>query len=94
MVRHGQISHGRVRSAERERSLVSFMLFVFIFILLILAAVSISSQIDAALRNVERAECEVWRARSVLDPEFYLVGWQADQCREVGVPMPGIPVRE
>ena len=70
------------------------MLFVFIFILLILAAVSISSQIDAALRRVEKAECEIWRARAVLHPDFYLLDYEADQCREVGVPMPGIPVRE
>lgn len=95
-MQHSQIGYGRGRASriERDRSFLGFLVVVSVLVFLIFTTILARSQIDAAMRRVEKVECETWKAQAALYPGFYLVGWQADQCKAVGVPMPGIPVKE
>ncbi|MBI2010802.1 MAG: hypothetical protein HYS89_01005 [Candidatus Colwellbacteria bacterium] len=79
------------KKRERRASLAWVWLLAAILVVL---AVFVRADIDTALKRQEKAECEAWKIQAEHDPSFYLVGWQADQCEAVGVPMPGIPVRE
>lgn len=46
-----------------------------------------------SLADIERNECLAWKKQGGRNVNFYLVGWQADQCLAAGVSMKGISVR-
>ena len=45
------------------------------------------------ITEIEKNECRAWKKQAGRNINFYLVGWQADQCRVVGISVEGIPVR-
>ena len=45
------------------------------------------------IAEFEKNECRAWKEQASHNSTFYLVGWQADQCRAVGVSVDGILVR-
>ena len=62
-------------------------------LLVVLLVVAGIVGIAEIMKKGERAECLAWKEQASHNSIFYLVGWQSDQCKSVGVPMKGISVR-
>lgn len=86
---HGRVSYRRTEPII-SRGWAEVLALTVLFV--ILGVVGLVGLDEIAERG-ERAECLAWQTQARSNPDFYLVGWQADQCRAVGVLMEGIPVR-
>ncbi len=40
--------------------------------------------VKAVVNNIESTECQKWQAQSEQYPNFYLSGWQSEQCEARG----------
>lgn len=40
---------------------------------------------DKAMQRVEKAECERWAAEAKEYPNYYITGWQDEQCSLLGI---------
>lgn len=66
-----------------------------VLLLLVLAIVgSMGFLFNGALKSHEKEECLEWRRLAEEHPNFYLLEWQLEQCKELGVKLPpSIPTR-
>ena len=49
--------------------------------------------VSTGLAEIEKNECRAWGERVRQNPLIQPANWQLNQCRAVGVPIKGIPVR-
>lgn len=93
-VKVSKVSYGsdRVTSPQGKGKVISRRWAELIALTLLLVVLGLAG-LDKVMERGERAECLAWKEQASQNSTFYLVGWQADQCKSVGVPMKGIPVR-
>ena len=87
-----EVSYGSGRVRRRRTKPVSRRWAKGIALTL-LVVVAVVASLDKIMERGETAECLAWKKQARHNPTFYLVGWQAEQCKVVGVLMPNIPVR-
>ncbi|MDP2650892.1 MAG: hypothetical protein Q8P04_02250 [bacterium] len=86
---YGKVHHRRKGEPITRRWAEALALIVFFAIFGVVGLVGL----DEIAKKGEKTECLTWKEQARQSPNFYLVGWQADQCRAVGVSVDGIPVR-
>jgi 3D (Asp-Asp-Asp) domain-containing protein len=74
-----------MKKETRVKIVKAFFKYLTPTVLLLVGFYFILLTIEGSIKKQENYECLNWQRQAVEYPQFYLTGWQTDQCEDLGI---------